>query len=271
MKRSVWLFRLYAVLALLILTVTMVWPHIFTVEEYEEKIAEGMITNIYGMRKDIVGKMRRWAKLIPDATITIGNRVFSFDGLPIWRVVLDAPQYPRTSFPEGIAVNVYFTGPKNACKNTECLHEIDTLNHWVGMEPTTSVAPIEKKIAPFSYIIFAVMLVVFIITSKRVHGWLLILPIMLPFLYALDYSFWNHWLGFNLHEWASFKIRPFTPMVFGIGKVAQFTVRMHPNVGFFLLLVSSALLFLAYMSKKKAVQGSDLEILLEIKRSGKQG
>jgi len=271
MKRSIWLFKVYAILALLILTVTMVWPHIYTVEGYEEKVAEGMITNIYGRRQDIVGKMRRWAKRLPDATIKIDGYVLSFDGLPIWRVVLDAPQYPRSSFPKGIVVNVFFTGPKNACKNTECLHEIDTLNHWVGMEPTTSVAPIEKKVAPFSYILFAVMVIMFILSSRRIYGWLLLVPILLPLLYALDYSFWNHWLGYNLHEWASFKIRPFTPMVFGVGKVAQFTVRMHPAVGFFLLLISSALFFLAYMSKKKGVYGDDMEILLEIRRQRKQG
>jgi hypothetical protein len=57
-----------------------------------------------------------------------------------------------------------------------------------------------------------------------------------------------------MHEWGAFHIKPFTPTVFGDGKVAQFTTHSFPSFGFWLLIAISILSLLAIVSKSKALK-----------------
>jgi hypothetical protein len=55
-----------------------------------------------------------------------------------------------------------------------------------------------------------------------------------------------------MHAWGAFKIKPFTPTVFGDGKVAQFTTHSYPTWGFWVLIGISLLSLLALISRIKA-------------------
>ena len=120
---------------------------------------------------------------------------------PIWWVSLTAPNYPKDAFPDGIRIHFHFDGVQNGCsavgastrmgqetmqadmgpdserynpildakkdvnKNAaglDCVHEMNTINHYVGMFPIATGAPVEKPLAKFFFGFFAVMLLGFI-------------------------------------------------------------------------------------------------------------
>jgi hypothetical protein len=126
---------------------------------------------------------------------------------PIWWVSLTAPNYPPDAFPDGIRIHFHFDGVYNGCKaagkgtrmaneiiqkdlshederwnpvldpqkknldmkaeGLDCVHEMNTINHYVGMFPIASGAPVEKPLAKFFFGFFAVMMAAFAIPRKK--------------------------------------------------------------------------------------------------------
>jgi hypothetical protein len=90
---------------------------------------------------------------------------------------------------------------------------------------------------------------------SRWFYWLLVLvPILLPLFFLLDYAAWLWWFGHTLNEMGAFTVKPFMPTVFGDGKVAQFSTHSYPSIGFGLMVLSSALLILAGLLRRKQLQ-----------------
>lgn len=127
---------------------------------------------------------------------------------PIWWVSLTAPNYPADAFPDGIRIHFHFDGVYNGCKaagkgskvgneiiekdlgyederynpildakkdlnkgaeGLDCVHEMNTINHYVGMFPIATGAPVEKPLAKFFFGFFAVMIVAFALPRKKVR------------------------------------------------------------------------------------------------------
>lgn len=98
---------------------------------------------------------------------------------PIWWVSLSAPQYPQDVFPDGIRIHFHFDGVFNGCKHREraeihveedeldCKHEMDAINHYVGMYPIAAGAPIERAVSPFLVSILGLIMVAFLMPSRR--------------------------------------------------------------------------------------------------------
>jgi hypothetical protein len=96
---------------------------------------------------------------------------------PAWWVALKAPNYPEATFPQGIRILFHMDSVRNGCairtskevEETEaldCTHEMDTINHYVGMYPIASGGPVEKAFSPFLFAMMGVMLVVFMIPGR---------------------------------------------------------------------------------------------------------
>jgi len=125
---------------------------------------------------------------------------------PIWWVSLTAPNYPADAFPDGIRIHFHFDGVYNGCKvagkgsrmaneiiqkdlehdderynpildagknldkgaeGLDCVHEMNTINHYVGMYPIATGAPVEKPLAKFFFGFFAVMMLAFMLPRKK--------------------------------------------------------------------------------------------------------
>ena len=125
---------------------------------------------------------------------------------PIWWVSLTAPNYPPDAFPDGIRIHFHFDGVYNGCKaagkgtrmaneiiqkdlshdderynpildaqknvdkgaeGLDCVHEMNTINHYVGMFPIATGAPVEKPLAKFFFGFFAVMILAFALPRKK--------------------------------------------------------------------------------------------------------
>ena len=95
---------------------------------------------------------------------------------PIWWVSLTAPNYPEEAFPDGIRIHFHMNGVFNGCEKIEnveitedeaidCVHEMDTINHYVGMYPIAAGGVIERAFSPFLMSMLAVMLVGFMFTK----------------------------------------------------------------------------------------------------------
>jgi len=168
--------------------------------------------------------------------------------MPIWAVSLEAPNYPKEAFPQGIPVFFHFDGFSGE------VHEMNTINHYVGMDPMWVGGHIEREIGIYALLLLSLFLIYFIAYNKKIFTLAMLIPVSLPVLFIADYSYWLYWFGHNLHNWGAFKIKPFMPTVFGDGKIAQFTTHSYPTIGFYLLVAISLLSLLAVMARNKAMK-----------------
>jgi hypothetical protein len=125
---------------------------------------------------------------------------------PIWWVSLTAPNYPKEVFPDGIKIHFHFNGVFNGCEaagaNTrlgretmqsdmgedserynpildknkdmnkdaqglDCVHEMNTINHYVGMYPIDTGSPVELRLSKFIFGFLAVMMLAFMSTERK--------------------------------------------------------------------------------------------------------
>jgi hypothetical protein len=103
-------------------------------------------------------------------------------------------------------------------------------------------------------------MVVVVVGARKNNGffyWLLVLvPMALPVFFIIDYSAWLWWYGHTLNDMGAFSVKPFMPTVFGDGKVAQFATHSYPYTGFFLMLLTSVVLIVAALIRKKQFKES---------------
>ena len=189
--------------------------------------------------KEIAGDLKKMIE--EDAEISVATA-------PIWYVALEAPNYPKESFPNGIPVYYHFDGFSGD------VHEMNTINHFIGMDPMDRGAPYLRMIAPYALVFVALLFVFFILYNSKVLNLLMLIPVALPLIFIGFYSYWLYWFGHHMHDWGAFKIKPFMPTVFGDGKVAQFTTHSYPTIGFWVLVAISILSLLAVVSRKKALK-----------------
>ena len=99
---------------------------------------------------------------------------------PIWWVALTAPNYPEEAFPDGVRIEFHMNGVFNGCEKVEkseiheeealdCVHEMDTINHYVGMYPIASGGVIERAFSQFLVALLGVMLLGFLLQNPGIR------------------------------------------------------------------------------------------------------
>lgn len=186
---------------------------------------------------------------------------------PMWWVSLTAPNYPADTYPDGVRIHMHWNRVANGCRGAEraevaddlgldCVEEMNTINHYIGMEPIERGAQLEFAAAPYLFAAFGLMLVVLMFYSGP-FWWLLALPaVALPIAFIADFAFWLWWFGHNLRPWAAFTVKPFMPTVLGEGLVAQFSTFAYPHYGMALSLGSALCIALATLIRRKQLQES---------------
>ena len=100
--------------------------------------------------------------------------------VPVWWVALTAPNYPVEAFPDGVRINFHMNGVFNGCRKVEkveitedvaldCVHEMDTINHYVGMYPIAAGGVIERAFSPFLVALLGVMLLGFLCRKPKIR------------------------------------------------------------------------------------------------------
>ncbi len=99
---------------------------------------------------------------------------------PIWWVALKAPNYPPEAFPSGVRIHFHMNGIFNGCElldiaekfeeeALDCVHEMDAINHFVGMYPIASGGVVERAFSPFLMSLLGVLLIGFMIFNPKVR------------------------------------------------------------------------------------------------------
>ena len=118
----------------------------------------------------------------------------------VWWVSLTAPNYPKESFPDGVRIEFLMNGVFNGCKKQkreeiteavalDCVHEMDTINHYVGMYPIAAGGPIERALGQFLVTFLGVMLLGFMCTRPGIRMGIL----------AIGFTGLAVWMGFALY------------------------------------------------------------------------
>lgn len=189
-------------------------------------------------------KTNRSRYLIPTALFLVAAGLLLISILlPYWRLTLHAPQYPG-----GLTVVSYLN------RMTGDVHEIDGLNHYIGMRPLAEAAVFERSIS----IIGVVVLILLVLAAVFVHNrWaaLLALPALLfPIIFLADLQFWLANFGQNLDPNAalSSSIDPFIPPALGTGHIAQFSTTAAPAIGLWLAIAASILILIGLYFHRRA-------------------
>lgn len=165
--------------------------------------------------------------------------------LPVWYVSLEAPNYPKAAFPDGIPVYFHVDGYSGD------VTEMNTLNHYIGMYPMEYGGNVERAIAPYYLLVATILMLLYLYYNGKGNFLLLVPTIIAPILFMSAYVGWLYWYGHNMQEWGAFKIKPFMPTALGDGKVAQFSTHSYPSIGFWVMIIMSTLCILAILSKNK--------------------
>ena len=254
MNKSMTKSRIFTFLAFAILMYWFVIPAVFT-HNVVELTEEGKTDKIPSITYKVWNYYQKGRYVSPNTPKEAAGDLkkmietdseLSVATAPIWYVSLEAPNYPKEAFPEGIPVYYHFDGFSGD------VHEMNTINHFIGMDPMKRGAPYLRAIAPYALVFIALLFVLYMLFDWKILDYLMWIPVLLPVIFLGFYAYWLYWFGHHMHSWGAFKIKPFMPTVFGDGKVAQFTTHSYPTIGFWLLIAISILSLLAIVSRKKA-------------------
>lgn len=165
---------------------------------------------------------------------------------PIWRIYLDAPQYP-----EGLGLNIWIN--KVTGLNSNDLETINGLNHYIGMEKILPDAIPELSIMP--WIIIALIgwgLFASIINKKwAVYVWLCAF-IIVGAVGLYDFYQWEYTYGHNLNPDAPIKIpgMSYQPPLIGQKQLLNINALSIPFVGTYVILFSVLISFFVLIKEK---------------------
>ena len=161
--------------------------------------------------------------------------------LPLWKIHLVAPQYR-----EGLSLNIY-SHKLIGGNGGQDLVEINGLNHYIGMKPLVQEDFVEMKWLPFALGIFALLA----LRAGAIGRMISLVDVGVLFLYFGAFSLGNFYFrlyryGHDLNPRAPMTIEPFTPILLGSQKIANFVQTSLPQSGG-LLLAACPLLIAAAM------------------------
>jgi hypothetical protein len=163
--------------------------------------------------------------------------------LPLWRIGLVAPQYQ-----EGLSLRIY-SYQLVAGNDGQDLHEINNLNHYIGMKPLAEADFIEMRWVPFALGLFILLA----LRAVAIGTMSSLIDLLTLFLYFTAFSFGSFYYrlytyGHQLDPRAPMTIEPFTPVLIGRQQIANFLQSSWPEwgtlfLGLFPLLLVAAMWF----------------------------
>jgi hypothetical protein len=125
-----------------------------------------------------------------------------------WRMLLYAPQYP-----DGLMLDIKLTGMGGD------VHEIDLLNHYIGMSHLANAAPTERALAGYGVAAICItVLALLMLAGKKLNKLVAVPAIAFPVVFLADSFFGLYKFGHELNPRAPIHLPHFTPQMFGNGK-----------------------------------------------------
>ena len=157
--------------------------------------------------------------------------------LPIWRIELDAPQYP-----EGLALSIHADGLKGD------VEIINGLNHYIGMKTLHNEDFWEFRALPYILIGFSVL---FLLTAAfkwgRAVPAVFLLFVLFGVLAIYDFWRWEYDYGHNLDPNAAIKVpgMAYQPPLIGFKQLLNFGAYSIPDAGGWLVIAAGVWLLVA--------------------------
>lgn len=151
-------------------------------------------------------------------------------GQPLWRISMEAPQYPK-----GLYLDIYAHTVESGNENRD-IKEINILNHYIGMKTID-----RGELSDLDWIPFALAALVLLTLRCAAIGnvrALVDLTVVTGFIggfsmFRFVYKLYSY--GHNLDPTAPIKVEPFTPAIFGSKQIANFTTHSFPQTGSYLI------------------------------------
>lgn len=172
--------------------------------------------------------------------------------LPMWRITLDAPQYPEGI---GLVINV------NSLEGQEegNLASINGLNHYIGMKAIDPDAIPELKILPWAFGALVLLGLAAAGTGKRpLHVlWLVLFAVVMIGSMVRFYQ-WGYDYGHDLNPEAAIKVpgMAYQPPLIGSKKILNFTAHSWPALGGYAAALSFVLGAVALWMDRRAARRS---------------
>lgn len=159
--------------------------------------------------------------------------------VPLWRIELDAPQYP-----EGLVLQLH------ANKIGGNVDIINGLNHYIGMATLHTENFIEFSILPYIFSAFALVALglIFLNNKKFVKVFFFVL-VAFVVLSGIDFYRWNYSYGHNLDPAAAIIVpgMSYQPPLLGYKQLLNFGAFSIPDVGGYMLAAAIMLVGLAFV------------------------
>lgn len=181
-------------------------------------IASAPLFNVNKMNNDNHLKVSSRIMLVLAAVMLVSSLFVA-----IWRIELDAPQYP-----EGLALLIY------ANKLGGDVDIINGLNHYIGMQTLHTENFIEFTLLPYLIGAFAVFsLLTALLNSKKILTILLIAFVLFGVVSMVDFYQWNYNYGHNLDPNAAIKVpgMAYQPPLIGFKQLLNFGAYSIPDIG----------------------------------------
>lgn len=177
---------------------------------------------------------------------------------PLWRIDLQAPQYP-----EGLGLNIHVNTVEGVKPND--LRNINNLNHYIGMKTIEPDSIPELRFMPWIVIGLTAFGLLVAATGRRglLHVWLAAL-VLLAVAGLVDFWKWEYDYGHNLdEERAIIKVPGMTyqPPLIGSKQLLNFVATSWPGPGAIAAALSAALGFFVMLrearrARREAAQAS---------------
>ncbi|MFO0572276.1 MAG: hypothetical protein U0263_42030 [Polyangiaceae bacterium] len=152
--------------------------------------------------------------------------------LPLWHMEMEAPQYPQ-----GLSLDLYAHKLVGGHGGKD-INEINILNHYIGMNKLDRANLTELDWLPFGFGALGLLLMrVSALGNVRSLVDLSALVTYFGGFAALRFVLKLQAYGHDLSPDAPFKVEPFTPVIWGSKRIANFTTHASPGTGAYLLSV----------------------------------
>ncbi len=156
--------------------------------------------------------------------------------VPMWRIELDAPQYP-----EGLRLLIH---PHKIAGDVDI---INGLNHYIGMKTMHTADFFEFTILPYIISIFALLFfVVAVINKRKIMNILLFVFIAFGVVAMIDFWKWEYDYGHNLDPNAAIIVpgMAYQPPLIGFKQLLNFGAYSIPDIGGWIFMSVGMLLLL---------------------------
>lgn len=170
--------------------------------------------------------------------------------LPIWRIELDAPQYP-----EGLMLLIY------ADKLAGDVDVINGLNHYIGMRTLHTDDFVEFSVLPY---IFAALSLFGILSAIINRKWFFFTWVIFFILFGIvsmvDFYRWNYNYGHNLDPTAPIQVpgMSYQPPIIGFKQLLNFGAYSIPDAGGWIIIIVGVILLIFGFIEIKAIRKNSL-------------